>query len=255
MSKSRRPHRPAAASGSPRNPYGGGGYWLYGHHACEAAAVNPSRHIRRALVAVGEEEGWRRAHPYLAIERTDNAALGKLLGDGAVHQGVALLVDPLDEADWNATLASTPTVLVLDQVTDPHNVGAILRTAAAFGVGCVMMPKDHAPAESGVMAKAACGALDLVPLMRVTNLAKTLETLKQEGYWILGLDGEATKPVAAAADYRPLCLVLGAEGAGMRRLTREHCDVLISIPMDRRMESLNVSNAAAIALFCAFSAR
>ncbi len=140
-------------------------------------------------------------------------------------------------------------VLLLDQVTDPHNVGAILRSAAAFDVGAVIVTDRNAPQESGVMAKAASGALEVVPLIAVTNLVQAIETLKKSGYWIAGLDGAARKAIHEAKLDNKTALVLGAEGAGLRRLTTEHCDFLVKLPISDKMESLNVSNAAAVAMY------
>ena len=138
---------------------------------------------------------------------------------------------------------------MLDQITDPHNVGAILRSAAAFDVGAVIATDRNAPTESGVMAKAASGALEVVPLITVTNLVQAIEKIKKAGYWIAGMDGNAKQTIAEAKLDRKTALVLGAEGSGLRRLTAEHCDYLVKLPMSGRIESLNVSNAAAVALY------
>ena len=225
-----------------------GTYWLYGRHAVEAALSNPQRRVRRVLCAAKEIPNWLQA---VKPERVDAQQIDKRVGRDAVHQGVAAEVDPLDAPHISEIAATKQPVLMLDQVTDPHNIGAILRSAAAFGIAAVMVPKDHAPNESGVMAKAACGALEHVPLVPIGNLAQAIKELKKEDYWILGLDGEARESVDKAKNYQPLALVLGAEGKGMRRLTRELCDLLVKIPIDATMESLNVSNAAAIALYAA----
>jgi 23S rRNA (guanosine2251-2'-O)-methyltransferase len=191
-------------------------------------------------------------HPRPEVD--DGKELAKKAGNGAVHQGVVLEVEPLDQPALEDILDEKPRLLMLDQVTDPHNVGAILRTAAAFGVGGVIVPKNHAPEEGGAMAKSACGALDMVPMIEVTNLVAAMEEIKPHGYWLIGLDGDGDVTVREAGLDATSCLVLGAEGAGLRRLTRDHCDRLVRIPMDARMESLNVSNATAIALYEAFGA-
>jgi 23S rRNA (guanosine2251-2'-O)-methyltransferase len=181
-------------------------------------------------------------------------ALVKLVGD-VNHQGAVAAIRPLkpwDENDLAQALervADDALLLVLDGVTDPHNLGACLRSAAAAGVAAVITPKDRSAGVDGVVRKVAAGAADFVPLASVTNLARTLDALKRAGIWVVGLDGEATQDLFAADLKRPLALVLGAEGAGMRRLTRERCDFVVRIPMFGRMESLNVSVAAGIALF------
>lgn len=221
---------------------------MYGTHACDAALANPNRQIRRILAT--RNAASRFSHP--AIEVVEPREIERVVGEEAVHQGIAMLVEPLPGEALEDVAASKATLIMLDQVTDPHNVGAILRSAAAFGVAGVIVPKDHAPSESGVLAKSACGAVDMVPLVSVTNLAQSIDILKKSGYWVAGLDGDATKTIHEAGAYKPLCLVMGAEGKGLRRLTRDLCDIVLKIPMDARMESLNVSNAAAIALYEAF---
>lgn len=185
-------------------------------------------------------------------------AIDQLLGPEAVHQGIALEVLPLEPLEIEDVLPAARPVglpegarplIILDQVTDPHNVGAILRSAAAFGAAAVILTRDHAAPQSGVMARAAAGALDLVPLVYVTNLARALGEIKEAGYWVVGLDGEAKQTMAEAKLNAATALVLGAEGKGMRRLTAESCDLMVKLPIREAMESLNVSNAAAIALY------
>lgn len=227
---------------------GGKTYWMYGTHTCVAALDNSNRTVRRVLATTNA--AGRLSHSN--IEIVESRQIESVLPHDAVHQGIAVEVERLDPPALDDIIREKQTVIMLDQVTDPHNVGAVLRSAAAFGVAGVVSPKDHAPSESGVLAKSACGALDMVPLMTVTNLVKALQELKNNGYWIAGLDGEAKAPISDVAKLKPLCLVMGAEGKGLRRLTREHCDTVLYIPMDTRMESLNVSNAAAIALYEAF---
>ncbi len=221
-------------------------YWLYGQHACAAAAANPARTIRRAVVMKHADTDWLKGR--VTPEPVDGDRLARLLPEGAVHQGVALEVEPLDPVALEQVIGAG-TLAALDQITDPHNVGAILRSAAAFGIAALILPKDHAPAESAVMAKAASGALERVPLVRVTNLSSTLKVLKKADYWIAGLDAGGSRPVATVGELAPLCLVLGAEGRGLRRLSAEQCDLIVSIPIRGEMESLNVSNAAAIAFY------
>ncbi len=246
-----------------KKPATTGTYWIWGRHACAAALENPERQIRRVVASKAMAEALAgRQHKNLRIEVTEPKAIDQLLGPEAVHQGIALEVLPLEPLEIEDVLmAPLPPedrpvaeqehrpLLLLDQVTDPHNVGAILRSAAAFGAAAVILPRDHAAPQGGVMARAAAGALDLVPLVYVTNLARALGEIKQAGYWVVGLDGEAKQTLAEAKLNAATALVLGAEGKGMRRLTAECCDLLVKLPIHPQMESLNVSNAAAIALY------
>lgn len=236
------------------------GVWLHGLHPVGAALANPARRLRRLLLTGDAEaalatrlapqgaSAWR-----IAPERADRARITALLSEDAVHQGAALLADPLPPVPLDRALAQTVgPVLVLDQVTDPRNVGAILRSAAAFGAAAMVLQDRHAPPETGSLARAASGALEVVPVVREVNLARTLGELKQAGLWVVGLD--ATAPVTLAQVARGLqgrrvALVLGAEGEGLRRLTRETCDELARLPIAAEMESLNVSAAAAVALY------
>ncbi|MCP5362044.1 MAG: 23S rRNA (guanosine(2251)-2'-O)-methyltransferase RlmB [Hyphomicrobiales bacterium] len=225
--------------------------WLYGKHPVLAALANPARKIKR-LCAASQSRELLPASLQHPVEEMSTHEIAQLLPEGAVHQGLALLTAPLPGPSLEAILApegQPQTLLILDQVTDPHNVGAILRTAAAFGVAAVIQPQDHAAQESGVLAKSASGALERVPLVRVTNLSATLEQLKKADFWCIGMDGEAEQTLEQLPRYARKVIVMGAEGKGLRRLTREHCDLLAAIPMTRAVESLNVSNAAAIALY------
>jgi 23S rRNA (guanosine2251-2'-O)-methyltransferase len=189
------------------------------------------------------------------LQILDRAAFDRLLPEGAVHQGWALEVDPLPEGDLDDVLRAAEVtqgrsiVLVLDQVSDPHNVGAILRSAAAFGALAVIIGEHGAPPATGVLAKAASGALDTVPLVRAVNLARALDKLKEGGFWCCGLD-ETAPASLASLDLGPrVALVLGSEGTGLRRLVRERCDYLARLPTRPMLPSLNVSNAAAVALY------
>jgi 23S rRNA (guanosine2251-2'-O)-methyltransferase len=240
------PRKPARRADTPP----GGGYWLYGAHAVEAALSNPARKTRRLLLTAEAAK----AHPQWRGEIVDRAEIDRHLPPGSVHQGVGLLVDPLadttlEQVARDGQQRERATIIVLDQVTDPHNVGAILRSAAAFGAMAVVAPDRNAPDETGTLAKAASGALERVPLVRVTNLVRALETLKSHGFWVAGMAGEAKDTLAGAKLSGRVVIVLGAEGDGLRRLTREHCDLLVRLPMTGDMESLNVSNAAAVALY------
>ncbi len=183
-------------------------------------------------------------------ERTERARVDHLLGRDVVHQGAALLADLLPTPSLQHALERPGPLLVLDQVTDPRNVGAILRSAAAFGVAAVITQDRNAPEETGSLAKAASGALETVPLLRAVNIARTLIALKAAGCWVVGLDAGGGNPLSGPAlAERRAALVLGAEGEGLRRLTRETCDEVAGLTMPGAMESLNVSAAAAVALY------
>ncbi|MGH6718080.1 MAG: 23S rRNA (guanosine(2251)-2'-O)-methyltransferase RlmB [Alphaproteobacteria bacterium] len=253
--------RPSAARPSTRASAQacGGARWLYGRHAVAAALANPRRSVHE-LVATAEAltraPELERARPGLAIRLADRAAIGALLPPGAVHQGLALRVDPLPEPTLEAALApGRGTIVVLDHVTDPHNVGAVVRSAAVFGAAAVVVTTRHAAPAGASMAKSASGALDIIPLVPVVNLARALATIKRAGYWCVGLDAAGEAELTAAALPGPaIALVLGAEGEGLRRLTRERCDVIARLPTAGRLVSLNVSAAAAIALYVCFTA-
>jgi 23S rRNA (guanosine2251-2'-O)-methyltransferase len=227
--------------------------YLFGTHAARAALGNKMRKVKRVLVTKNAQKDMGEAF-FAGLKNvviTEGQKLENMLPHGSVHQGIVVECEPLvapSLADWLALGIDKP-LLMLDQVTDPHNVGAILRSAAAFDVGAVIVTDRNAPTESGVMGKAASGALEIIPMIHVTNLVQAIETIKKAGYWIAGLDGGAKQTIAEAKLDKKTALVLGAEGAGMRRLTAEHCDFLVKLPMSGQMESLNVSNAAAVALY------
>jgi 23S rRNA (guanosine2251-2'-O)-methyltransferase len=222
---------------------------IYGLHAAQAALANPRRTILRVMAT--ENAAHRLASLLaargLAAELALPRDLDRRLGASTVHQGILLEAAPLapvalDEVDRSGIL------LVLDQVTDPQNVGAVLRSAAAFGAAALVITERHSPPLSGALAKAASGALDLVPVVLVKNLAQALATLGERGVQRVGLAERADTALERAALTRPLALVLGAEGKGLRQLTREHCDLICRISTQSELASLNVSNAAAIAL-------
>ncbi len=247
--------QPAASPPLPRAPGPAaprGGVWLHGLHAVEAALANPARRLKRLLLTEDAEAALtaRLPQPWpLQPERGDRAKLDHLLGRDTVHQGAALLADLLGPPSLAAVLDRPGPVLVLDQVTDPRNIGAVLRSAAAFGAAAVITQDRNAPEETGVMAKAASGALERVPLLRAVNLARTLAALKAAGLWVVGLDTAGAPLLGGPLRERRVALVLGAEGAGLRRLTRDTCDELSGLPMPGGMESLNVAAAAAVALY------
>lgn len=236
--------RGAAPAGKPR---------LYGRHAVLAALDNPNRVLRK-LWATREAAEQLDLPTGLVVVYADAADLGRMVAVDAPHQGLVLEVEPLPEIWLDDVLsADTPhkPLLVLDQVTDPHNVGAILRSAAAFDALALVTQDRHAPPESGVIARAASGALETVPWVRVVNLARALDDIGEAGFWRIGLAGEAKLTLAEALGTTRPALVLGAEGEGMRLNTANHCDEIARLPISAAMESLNVSNAAAIALYAA----
>ncbi|WP_159999810.1 23S rRNA (guanosine(2251)-2'-O)-methyltransferase RlmB [Roseomonas sp. 18066] len=246
------PREPAAPER--REKPEGNTLWLYGLHAVAAALANPRRRFKRLLLTTEAEAALEAKLPKpwkLQAERVERSRFQTFLTEDAVHQGAALLADPLPPVHLDDALAaSRGTVLLLDQVTDPRNVGAILRSAAAFGAAAVIMQDRNAPPETGAMARAAVGALDTVPVVREVNLSRAIVTLQKAGYWVMGLDGAATTTLAAAKPKdRPVALVLGAEDSGLRRLQRETCDELVKLPITDAIESLNVSVAASVALY------
>ena len=239
---------------------GSGGEWVWGRHAVTAALANPARAPLRRLLATADALKTVMADPRArkAIESAglqpqvlDAGEIGRAIGQpGASHQGLALAAAPIEPVGLDDLADQAEGVLViLDQVTDPQNVGAILRSAAAFGARGVIVQDRHAPQLAGALVKAAAGALETVPVARVVNLARALERLSDLGWRAVGLSGAAEASLEQALDGGPTVLVLGSEGDGMRRLVSEHCDALARIPMPGGFESLNVSTAAAIALY------
>ena len=246
MSRRKKSHQ---SHGSPNRPR----FW--GRHAVAAALDNPRREVLRAW-ATREAAAFMQFPKDLPVILADVADLGRLVPNDAPHQGVVIEAEPLDEVWLDDLLQGSrePAVLlVLDQVTDPHNVGAILRSAAAFGAIGIVTQDRHSPPESGVVAKAASGALERVPWARVVNLARALDEIAEAGFWRIGLAGDAGTDLKNALGPQRIALVLGAEGPGLRPNTREHCDALVRLPITEAVESLNVSNAAAVALYAASS--
>ncbi len=232
--------------------------WIFGHHAVAAVLANPQRKIQR-LVATKDAAEKLESDPSVprdALKHLHVAAradIDALAGATSVHQGIAVHTAPL-EHNLESVLEQTSAneracIVLLDQVTDPHNVGAVLRSAAAFGAVAVIAPDRHAPDETGTMAKAASGALDKVPYIKTVNLVRTLEHLKATGFWLVGLAADETQKLSDLPLDGRIALVLGAEDEGLRRLVRESCDHLAALPITSDVESLNVSNAAAVALY------
>jgi len=240
--------------------------WLFGTHAVLAALANPKRQCQRLVLAAqakGEleilaaEAAQKGGHEGLIAEIRDKNEISALLSTGAVHQGLTLLTAPLptshiEDVCKRAEPLDTATVVVLDQATDPHNIGAVMRSALAFGALAVIVQDRHAPDITGTLAKAASGAVESLAYIKVTNLVRALDDLKDAGFWCLGLDGSATEPLDSLDLPKKTALVLGAEGKGLRRLSLEACDLTAKIPMTAAMESLNLSVAAAVSLYEVF---
>ena len=244
MSRRKKSHQSHGSANRPR-------FW--GKHAVAAALDNPERRVLKAW-ATREAAEFMQFPKELQVTFADVADLGRLVPSDAPHQGVVIEVEPLEDiwlGDILTEADERSILLVLDQVTDPHNVGAILRSAAAFGAVGIVTQDRHSPPESGALAKAASGALERVPWARVVNLARALEEIAEAGFWRIGLAGEVPLDLKDALGPQQVALVLGAEGPGLRQNTREHCDALARLPITNAVESLNVSNAAAVALYAA----
>ena len=232
---------------------------FWGRHPVAAALANPERVIRKIWVTHEASSAFD-FPKHVPVTFAEVADLGRLVPNDAPHQGIVAEVDALEDlflgdvlmqAPSTADVGARATLLLLDQVTDPHNVGAILRSAAAFDALAIVTQDRHSPPESGALARAASGALEIVPWVRVVNLARALDEIGEAGFWRIGLEGEAEMTLGQALGPERLALVLGAEGEGMRQNTAAHCDAHARLPIGDRMESLNVSNAAAVALYAA----
>ncbi|MEH0831620.1 23S rRNA (guanosine(2251)-2'-O)-methyltransferase RlmB [Anaplasma bovis] len=242
--------------------------WLYGKHACESALKNPRRICNELLLV------QKLSHKYASVLKlaqdravpvrvVDEKHVRTSLGADHVHQGIALKVLPLfgqgnEEIHISSVVSDiehgTPSaIVVLDKITDVHNIGAILRSAACFSIDAIVVTKHDSPAETSTIAKVSSGAVDLVPVLCVGSLVQTLKYLKQHGYWCYGFDMEGDKHLHEVDFCERSVLILGSEGVGMRRLTREHCDYLVKVPMSNKMDSLNVSNAASIAMYAVYT--
>jgi 23S rRNA (guanosine2251-2'-O)-methyltransferase len=247
-----RRNRKAGANPQSKGPSGRLRFW--GRHAVIAALGNPNRNLRK-LIATHEAADALDLPAGLPVTYADVADLGRMVPSDAPHQGLVLELDPLEDMWLDELLIAgkddNRPLLILDQVTDPHNVGAILRSAAAFNALGIITQDRHAPPESGALARAASGALEIVPWVRVVNLARALDEIGDADYWRIGLAGEGSRTLGEAMGPQRLAFVLGAEGDGMRQNTAAHCDELARLPISSNVESLNVSNAAAIALYAA----
>lgn len=232
---------------------------LFGLHAVREAWANPKRYVHSLYIT---ETALKDFEPYLDVEAKRPAPtivtkeeLDKAFPSGTVHQGLAMSVQALAEVEIMDIIIKAQAkggksvIVMLDQVTDPHNIGAILRSACAFGADGAVMQSKHAPEMNGILAKTACGAVEHIPVAYETNLSRALETLKEYHYTVIGLDEHSDKNFTDLPKYERAVIVLGAEGPGMRRLIKEHCDVLVTLPTQKPINSLNVSNAAAVALY------
>lgn len=225
---------------------------LYGKHVVDLAIKNPRRKIKEIYVTK-ETLAEMNLPQNLPIRPADRHLLDSMVGQGAVHQGVVAKCDPLPPVDLKEFIKTVENkdrclIVILDQVTDPHNIGAIMRSAVAFHAAAVIMPEAGAPNETGVLAKSASGATELIPLIRVSNLVRAMEMLKKAEFWCVGLDGYAKDYISDHKLPQKCVMILGAED-GMRRLTMENCDMVVKLPMNPEIESLNVSNAAAVAMY------
>ncbi len=231
-------------------------YWMFGRHAVLAAIGNTKRRIHEIYVTAqtaGDVEQSLAEHQRnikLSIKKRHE--LDELFPHDAVHQGIVARTSPLPVEKLAAT-KDMRQLLILDHVTDPHNIGAIWRTAAAFGTEAIITTRDSAPSENGTWAKNASGTLEILPNICVTNLASTIKELKKQGFWIIGMEGSSPMSIKDAPDYDKVAVIMGAEGKGLRDLTQKQCDLLVHLPISSTVESLNVSNAAAIALYELFT--
>ena len=224
--------------------------WIWGTHAANAALCNPKRKVLQALVSKNALSRIAKNTLPHGIRACDPQRISEVLPAGAVHQGIAVQVTPLPVISLeNITGHQTGPLLMLDGISDPRNIGAIFRSAAAFGASAIIAQDRHMPGLNGTLAKAAAGAIETVPFIPVVNLSRTLEKLDQAGIQSIGLTGETDCRIDQAADTRPVMLVLGAEGKGLRPNVARHCEILARIPMTRAMQSLNVASAASIALY------
>lgn len=230
-------------------------FYIHGKHATLAALSNQSREIHQIYVSNQNFDLIPDKYKIITnIYTTEN--FNKILPGVNAHQGIAVLVSPLPQkniSDFN--LEKINKIVILDQITDPQNYGAILRSAACFGIDLVINSKDNSAKESGVIAKTSASAIEKLNIAYVTNISKTIKILKDNNFWIIGLDGDAKSDINTKIMSGKICLVMGSEGKGIRRLTKENCDLIVKIPMNKNMESLNVSTASAIAFYNAFLAK
>ncbi len=231
--------------------------YLYGRHAVLSALDNPKRYLGKLILSksFGDADNLQKKHPRLKTEFVSQDDFIHKFGKDAVHQGIALETEPLPAPPLERIIeqhqdSTASLIILLDQVTDPHNVGAITRSAAAFGAHGIVMPKHQsAPLDSAILAKTACGGVEHIPLLTVTNFAHSMKQLKKGGYWCIGLDERGEQPIDKAPLTGKIALILGAEGKGLRRLTKDNCDLLTNLPTNPAFPTLNVSNAAALSFY------
>jgi len=227
---------------------------LYGKHAVFSALCNEKRTNLQLIITPDNEAEIKKKFPNVFYRISNKKEIEKLVGQNAVHQGYVLLTHPLgamllEDLIEQTTNSNKCRVLILDQVTDPQNMGAIIRSAAAFNVSAIVVQDKNSPQESGAMAKASAGTIELVPIVRVTNLTRAIEILKKAGFWIVGMDGYAKQKIDEVDKNAKLAVIMGSEGSGMRRLVEESCDIRVRLDINEKVESLNVSTAAAIVLY------
>ena len=232
--------------------------WIFGKHAVVAALESSKRVVFSLMLTKNAYEELKSAGmlpPKAEIEIVDSSRITMIIGKEAVHQGYAALVSSIEKIDVKTLLKrcegkQRSMVIALDQLTDPHNVGAIIRSAVAFGADAILTTKDNSVIDSPSLAKASSGGIEDIEIVVAANLVMSLKQLKEAGYWVIGMDAATPDPINKIAEYEKVVIVMGSEGEGLRRLTIENCDLILKIPMRSKMESLNVSNAAAIAMFC-----
>ncbi len=227
---------------------------IYGRHAVISALKNPNRKIKKLLITNENKQEIEKLNLNISYQITEKKDIEKILPHDAVHQGFALYCDRLDSVDIRDLIAISENksrchILILDQVTDPQNIGAIIRSCAAFETLGLIVQDKNSPLESGAMVKASAGTIEYVPISRVTNLSRAIEILKDNGFWVMGMDGYATTTIDKINKSGKIAIVMGSEGKGMRRLVQENCDSSVKLPISPNVESLNVSTAAAIALY------
>lgn len=258
----RRPQPPRSRESAPapaaRHESSGSRLWIYGHHAVAAALGNPERKILRLMATDEAYDKLARENDIdpdalKRVSRSSRREIDAVVGESAIHQGVALQTEPLarriEDVLDDAADKPSMVVVVLDQITDPHNAGAIARSAAALGAKAMITSSRHAPSEGGALHKAASGALERLAFVQVVNISRAIEQLKDKGFWVVGLAGDAEQSLSSIDLKGRIAFVLGTEDEGLRRLVRESCDFVARLPIEATMESLNVSNAAAIALY------